>query len=370
MGSLREELEATIEKSESEAPAVTAGDESTASETSAENTPAPDSQAATPETSETQDTDSAEARSEETSTAAEAGQASQEEAGQQTEERSPKDVAPEYPAPKSWKPAARQKWTKLDPEIQAEVTRREKQIMHEFGVNNQARQIANEFNKVVQPFQARMQALGVSPMRAVNELLKADHILSSAPPQQKAQHMARLIREYGVDIKALDSALAGEQPDPQTSALEQMLSKRLAPIQQFVNQQRQAAEQQKQARQHEALSTVQAMAADSTKYPFFEDVRQDMADLMELAARRGIQLTPEEAYERAVHINPETAPLVAKQQMSQMQRSTAQKQSAKAQAAKRASASVTGSPSAGPTKKGDNSLRGTLEAAVAQASGR
>ena len=42
------------------------------------------------------------------------------------------------------------------------------------------------------------------------------------------------------------------------------------------------------------------------KYPFFEDVREDMADLIEINAKRGIALTMEQAYDRAVRSNPDT----------------------------------------------------------------
>lgn len=294
------------------------------------------------------------------------GQQEESSEGVKTEESDEDPTATEYPAPKSWKPVVRAEWDKLPTSVKAEVTRREKQIMHEFGVNNEARQVANAFARAVQPYQARITALNISPVRAVEELLRADHLLSTSPPQQRARYMAHLIKQYAVDIRELDSALAGEAPDGQTSALEQMLQQRLAPIQQLVQQQQQMLQQQRNAQQQEAVTSIQAMAADTKKYPYFEDVRQDMADLMEVSHRRGRSMTPEEAYHAAVKINPDTAPLVAKQQQQQRQ----QQQTAAARAAKKASLSVAGSVVSQPGGSADNSLRGALEAAVAQASGR
>lgn len=349
MASLREELEATIDKSEQTEGEPVTNEEPVVEEPVEQTTETVEKPVEEPEAKQE---------------AAEPVEVKEEPKPKPGVKAEPEEEA--IPAPKSWKPAIREKWSKLPKDVKTEIARREKQIMHEFGVNNEARQIANGFARAVQPYQARIRSLNISPINAVEELLKADHMLSTSPPRQRAQYMANLIRQYGVDIKELDSALAGEAPSGQNQALEQMLQQRLAPIQKYVQQQQQLQQQQELAKRQHAVTTIQAMAADSKKYPYFEDVRQDMADLMEVASRRGLVLTPEEAYEKAVKINPDTAPLVQRQQMSQLQR----KQSQAAQAAKKASQSVAGSPSTAVTSDSDNSLRGTLEAAIAQASGR
>lgn len=143
-------------------------------------------------------------------------------------------------APQSWRAPQRAKWEKLDPDVRQEIMRRERETTKVLGETANARQFQSNFNEVVQPFQARIQSLGVDAMTAVHELLKADYLLSSAPKLQRAQYMARLIQDYGVDIAALDSALAGVAPtgDAAVSAqVEQLLQQRLAPFQQYIQTQ-------------------------------------------------------------------------------------------------------------------------------------
>jgi hypothetical protein len=102
------------------------------------------------------------------------------------------------------------------------------------------------------------------------------------------------------------------------------------------------------------------MALDP-KYPFFEDVREDMADLIDLSAKRGVVLSLDEAYSRATRMNPDT--------FGQLERQTTVSNATQAhQAAMRAKAagsSISGAPAGGggQSNTGDGSLRGAIEAA-------
>ena len=276
------------------------------------------------------------------------------------------------PVPRSWRPAVREKWAKLDPEVRQEVIRRENEMLRSFGESGQARAIAKSFQETVAPYMARIQSTGMDPMKAVQQLLIADNKLTTSAPHQKAAYMAQLIKEYGVDIQALDSALAGEAIDPVAQRVEQLLGQRLAPIQQLLQNQQYMLEQQRMATQQEAAQTVEAMEANTSKYPHFDAVREDMADLIEMSARRGNILSLEDAYARAVGMNPT---LAAKQQVALAQQGAvaqAQAQAAQAQKAREASASVRGAPAGVPlgALSENASLRDTIEAALSQAGGR
>lgn len=276
------------------------------------------------------------------------------------------------PVPRSWRPAVREKWAKLDPEVRQEVIRRENEMLRAFGESGQARAIAKSFQETVAPYMARIQSTGLDPMKAIQQLLIADNKLTTSAPQQKAAYMAQLIKEYGIDIQALDSALAGEAIDPVAQRVEQLLGQRLAPIQQLLQNQQYMLEQQRMAVQQEAAQTVEAMEANPSKYPHFDVVREDMADLIEMSARRGNMLSLEDAYARAVGMNPT---LAAKQQAALAQQGAvaqAQAQAAQAQKAREASASVRGAPAGVPlgALSENASLRDTIEAALSQAGGR
>src|SRR5574343_900696 len=260
-------------------------------------------------------------------------------------------------APASWKKEAKGEWNALPLQARQEIHRREMEIQKVLNETAPIRQEVQQFRETVTPFMARIQSLGVTPHQAVGELLKADYLLATGTPAQKAMFIDKLLQDYGVDINELDSAIAkrlgGQQPqqsqfDPNqvTQLVQQQLQQALAPLYQ---QQQQAQQQIVQ----QAEMTVEQMELDP-KYPHFESVRQDMADLMEINARRGVYISVQEAYNRAVGMNPE---LSAMQQATQLNQ--------RAQKAAAAAASVSGSPVGGGTQTHASSgdLRADLDAA-------
>jgi hypothetical protein len=278
------------------------------------------------------------------------------------------------PAPRAWKASAQAKWSSLPAEVRQEVQRRENEVARVFGETGQMRQAVATFNDIVRPYEGRMRAVGLSPLEAVNELMKADHILSSSPPQQRAAYMALLIKEYGVDIRLLDDALAGQAPsaDPVQTRLEQMLSERLTPLQSFLQNQANIAAQQEYRIQADASMTIEQMSQDNINFPYFEQVREDMADIIEMNARRQVYLTPQQAYGRAVAMNPEWGAQMAQQAQNGRQLQQAHELNTRAQRALNASSSVSGGPSGSPVGGANqgNDLRATIEAAFSQVAGR
>lgn len=261
--------------------------------------------------------------------------------------------------PQSWKPLVREKWAGLPPEVKAEIVRREKQIEGGLKEASHARQFAEQFSEVVKPFASRYAATQTPPLQVVQNLMRADYILSTAPAVARAQYMAKMIQDYGVDIAALDQALSGQTPtEPQGQPpniqpqIEQLLNQRLAPIQQFL-------QQQQQNEQKKVQTTIEQMANNPTKYPHFDDVREDMADLIEISSRRGVYLSLDQAYTRAVASNPELS------ELNRLRQSTS-----KADKALAASVSVPSKPTGSVTPSDPSNLRGTIESAWAASSGR
>lgn len=274
-------------------------------------------------------------------------------------------------APKSWKAPARALWDKVPTEARAEVYRRDRDVVKALSDGARGKEFFNQMSEVVRPFEARFRSTGYTMPQMVGELLKADHLLSTASPVARAQYMAKLIKDYEVDIRELDSALAGEGPaNPVQSEVERLVNERLSPLQKFVDQQRQQEEQRNLHIQQEALESVEQMETDP-KYPHLEVVREDMADLMDIATKRGVVLDLPTAYQRACAMNPELAAQMVTQQQTTLQRQQAVANNAKAQRALGASVSVAGQPSGLPGNNGSTgSLRETIEAAFNQVSGR
>jgi len=267
-------------------------------------------------------------------------------------------------APASWKKEAKGDWAALPLHVRQEVYKREMEVERVLKETAPIRQQIQEIQNVVSPYMARIQSAGVTPVQAMNELFKADFVLATGTQQSKAQMMAKLIKDYGVSIEDLDAAIvAGMQPqqaqpqgfDPNyvNQLVQQQLQQALAPIFQERQQREQQVVQQ-------ATQTVEQMALDP-KYPYFDEVRDEMADLIEVASRRGIALSLDDAYNKAVAINPG----VSGQQSRQTQMIQANAQHQQAQKARVAASSINGAPASGGSNAyaGDGSLRGSIEAA-------
>ena len=261
--------------------------------------------------------------------------------------------------PASWRKESKETWNELPLNVRQEVYRRENDINKTLNETAQVRQFAEQFNQVVNPYLVRIRSAGADPIQAVDALMKADYTLATAPMPQRAEFMAGLIANYGIDINALADALAGkpQQQSQQNAApdiekmVELRLQQALAPLYQ---QQQQIAQQSQQ----QIVQTVESMSLDP-KYPYFEDLREEMADLIELSARRGIDITLTQAYDKALKMTGKSDELAS---MSAMQT-----QHAQAARAKAASSSISGSPAGGGAQAvvSDGSLRGDLEAAMA-----
>jgi hypothetical protein len=93
-------------------------------------------------------------------------------------------------APQSWKPAAREAWAKMPPELRAalepEVTRREKETAQVLEQTAQARHIAAAYGQVVGPYSAMIHSEGTSPPQFIGQLLQTAQALRTAPPGHKA----------------------------------------------------------------------------------------------------------------------------------------------------------------------------------------
>ncbi len=270
-------------------------------------------------------------------------------------------------APASWKPELREHWGTLPPAVRSEIARRESEVQRTLKTSAEARQYADTLAKAIAPYEMFIQAEGSNHAQAVSNVMATAARLRTAPAPDLANVVAGIIKQFGVGrfgnsfIEQLDAALVGEVPqmDPQVMAVQQAVQQQMAPVQQFMNQFQQAQAQQQQRVAQEAQSEVQNFLSQAE---FANDVREDMADLMEVAQRRGRELTLQEAYHKACLTNPQVrAVLQARSKAAGGQRLTTA-----AQKAKSAAVSVTGSPAMGsPTPTTAPDIRGAIEAALA-----
>lgn len=272
-------------------------------------------------------------------------------------------------APASWRPEVREHWAKLPESVRAEVARRETEVQRTLQETAQARQYAESISKTFAPYEAYIKAEGATPMQVIDNLMGTAVRLRTSTGPELANLMAGMVQQFGTGrfgqqfIEMLDSALAGNAPrvDPAQMQIQQTIQQQLAPVQQFMSQfqQAQAAQQAQVAQQ--AVSEVEQFIS---QVEFGNDVRNEMADLMEVASRRGQQLSMQDAYRQACLMNPQVrAALQARQKTRQ-----AQAQTGVAQRARAAAVSV---PSSGPgmaPRQQSNDIRSAIEAAIAMTS--
>lgn len=254
---------------------------------------------------------------------------------------------PTQTAPSSWNKDVAGKWADLPPEVRAEVHRRETDYHRGIEQYKQQANFAHEVQTTLQPYMANIQAAGVHPLQAVDKLMQADHVLRNGASEQKAQVLAQIARDYGVDLNQV-------QPLPPMDPQVQQLMRQNQQLQQF---QQSTLQTQQQA----VLSEIEAFRANPAN-AHFEAVRQDMAMLCQMAEARGESITLQEAYDKAVWMRPDIRQTLVHQQSANAQKQQAE--AARRQRAQSAAGGVKGSAPSKTTTAQHGDLRSALEAAM------
>lgn len=222
---------------------------------------------------------------------------------------------------------------------------------------------ANELKAAVEPFMPAIQQNGMKVGDWISNLGKAHQTLVYGSPDQKMQMFATMARQYGIPLEAIAQGSQG-QLDPIVSQLMQQVqdlksqfSTKIEPLTSWREQQ-----------ESNALKTELAKFEDTSKYPHFEQVRGDMAQILE----SGMAQDLDGAYAKAVRLNEDawSAEQARQAQHSQAATQIADKAAA-AVKAKAAAVSVKSTSPSGTTKTNAGGLREQLEAGFdSMASGR
>lgn len=263
--------------------------------------------------------------------------------------------------PAGWGPSVREHWANLPQPVQEYVLQREYQMQRWANDTAPLRNAGEQFLRAIEPYRMVIQAEGVDPLTAISNLMQVGQTLRFGTPGEKAQVIAQCVQTYGVDIQTLDSVLAGVMPpngQPQQINVQAEVQRALQPLMQSWQQR-----QQQEAYQttEQARSELIAFAEDRN-HEFIGDVREIMADMLDVAAKYGRDLPLQEAYDRACALHPEVSKVI----MARQQGVNAQKLTQNAQRAKAAAVSVRGTAPAGKPD-GDrepSSVRESIEAAI------
>ncbi len=259
---------------------------------------------------------------------------------QPQEEQPQEEVVNEIPRPTTWKKDLLPLWDKI---AKGETLTKEESKRHLEYLN----QRENEFKKgvsvykaeaerakaleeAINPFVPELQAQGIHPAAWINNLGRAHMILTKAPYEQKVQMFHRLAQDYGVNLNQVN------EPVAPTDAYTQQLMQQLYQVNQEVSTIKSRFEQEEQSR---LINEIERVRSDKERFPHFDMVREEMAQLLELGKAQDL----ESAYAKAVRLNDE---VWAKEQERLL--SDAKKQASKAQQVARAKATAVSPKSVTP----------------------
>lgn len=271
-------------------------------------------------------------------------------------------------APNSWKPLARDSWAKIPAEARAEINRRELEIQQSLSQTATVRKFATDFANVISPFSHIIRAQNSTPLQAVKNLMTTAAGLMQGTQHQKAAIIGEILTNYGIDIHILDDYLSknwnpgmrpGGQPMPEQNA-QQSIPPWAQRIYSFMD-----SLEQKEARQkQEMTASADAEIAKLENEPYFKDVQDDIADILQIAANRGMVMTLKQAYDKACLLNEDVQKAVKAQRLQNLQGKNNQNQKHITRA-RRAASTLSGAPSAKVSGKdaGEKSRREMLSEA-------
>ena len=215
--------------------------------------------------------------------------------------------------PRGLSAAQREEWKNTPKAIREAMHKRSEDYSN--GIAKYASMAKNgeAMTNVMRPYQQLFAMTGQNPPQLVGTLLQTAAILHSGAPSQKAQAIASIVKQYGVDINELDSALVGSAPPKnQQTDINTLVDERLRQMQ--ANQQSAYQTQQNQQRGGEVAKEIQAFAQNPA-HEFYEDVRGDMAEWMEMSSRSTNpafkNMTLKQAYDKACENHPEISQILA-----------------------------------------------------------
>jgi len=151
---------------------------------------------------------------------------------------------------------------------------------------------AKSYENAIAPYAQDLQRRGIQPTQYIENLVRAEQILSNAPYPQKLQAFQKLAADYGIQFT--NEGQFAEPP--QMDAYTQQLMSQLNMVNQEVSNIKGRFAQEENQR---LMSEIEKYQSDTANYPHFDVVREEMAQLLELGKAQDL----ETAYKKAVRMN-------------------------------------------------------------------
>jgi hypothetical protein len=172
---------------------------------------------------------------------------------------------------------------------------------------------ARSYEEAIAPFIPELQSQNISPAAWINNLGRAHMVLSKAPYTEKVQMFQRLAQDYGIQLGEDGTSI------PQTDAYTQQLMNQLNQVNQEVYSIKNRFQQEEQTR---LMNEIERVRSDVEKFPHFDVVREEMAQLLELGKAQDL----ETAYKKAVRMNDDVWALEQERLLASAKQTTSKAQ--------------------------------------------
>ncbi len=231
--------------------------------------------------------------------------------------------------PASWKKDFHEVWQKADPKMQEYAWQREEQMRAGVEPLLSKAQFADAMQEAISPYMNTIQGLGLQPEKAVAALMEADHKLRNSDPQTKMQYFAQLAQSYGINLGAMQGQAPTAAPnsvDPMVYQLQNELNKVRGEVMGWKQQQEMVENQ----------TLLNEINQFSLKADHFEEVRPTMIQLLQ----SGVAQTLDEAYDKAIRLDPTLFEQTLKAQQAEVAAKQAKEANRVAKTARAAAVSV------------------------------
>lgn len=259
-------------------------------------------------------------------------------------------------SPGTWRPESKAKWAAIDPEVRAEVLKREADIARFVNESQPVLQTGKAVNDILAPYTSMFKQYNVQPVAHLKSLLEGHTAMVFGTPETKVTMLRQLAQNIGVDLKTLvDPNAEPAKVDPALSRVQQELAE-------IRNQTAQTTAAVNEAREAELASGIVAFAKDEVAHPHFWELADDMTALINSKSARSL----EEAYEFAKMRNPVVRGKILELEATKLADARAVKERERVTAARKASSvnvkSRSGGRASSPGESIDDTLRDTMAA--------
>lgn len=231
-------------------------------------------------------------------------------------------VAPATPFPSSWNKSLEAEWANLSPSVQAEVARREADILKGIEQYKGEASYAKAVKSIFEPYSQVIAQQNIDPLDMTAKLINAHYQLSYSQPEQKRALFTQLAQSYGIDLAE------GAEELPYIDPVTRQLQEEVAAL-------KHSRQQEQLATQSRQTSAIQQEIAEFRSNPaneHFEKLENIMARLI----TAGQATTLQDAYDQAIYLDPEVRAQVLARQQTEAAEKAKQEQIKKVEEAKKA----------------------------------